>query len=208
MLSRHKAKPSREVAPPSELTHVRREGGNRHRADRADPGHGLEPLGYPVFFRGGNDTVVQLFDLGSKEGDLIEIEPPQVPDQVRQVILFQAKGEALDVANALTQDDAVFGKMAAQCVHQLGALADEQIAGAKEHRSGLLRGALHRHRPHVRSLGRLGNRFRFRGIVLLPLHEGFDIDGRDEPDVMAEPGEFPAPVMRGAAILHGHDTWR
>jgi len=131
-----------------------------------------------------------------------------VPDQVRQVILFRTKSESLDVANALAQDDAVFGKMAAQCVHQLGALTNEQIAGAKEHRAGLLRGTLHRHHSHGRSLDRLGNRFRIRGIVLLPLHEGFDIDGRDEPDVMAEPAEFPAPVVRGPAGLHGHEARR
>ncbi len=173
MLSRHKAQPGREVSPPAELTHVRREGCNRHRADWADPGHGLKPSGHPVFLRGRDDALVQFFDLGPELRDLIEIEPPQVPDQVRQVTLFQAKGEALDVADALAHKDAVFGEMATQCVDQLGALANEQIAGAEQHRAGLLRGALHRHRPHVRSLDRLGNRFRIRGVVLLPLHEGF-----------------------------------
>ena len=45
-------------------------------------------------------------------------------------------------------------------------MTNEQIAGAEEHRAVLLRGALYRHHPHVRSLDRLGNRFRICHLAL------------------------------------------
>jgi hypothetical protein len=101
----HKTTRGRKAALSSERTHVRCEGGHHHRADRADPGHGLTPAGHPVFPRGSDDALVRLFDPGSQSRDLFETEPPQVTDDVRQVRLFQAKGRALDIADALTRND-------------------------------------------------------------------------------------------------------
>lgn len=55
--------------------------------------------------------------------------------------------------HGIAEDDAVFRELVAQRIDQLDPLVDEQVAGAKKHRAGLLRGRLHGHGPHGRAQG-------------------------------------------------------
>ena len=59
---------------------------------------------------------------------------------------------------------------------------------------------------HLGPLRRDDDRLGIGGIVLLALHEGADILGRDQLHLMAEPGEFTGPEMRTSASLHHDDS--
>ena len=93
-------------------------------------------------------------------------------------------------------------------VDRLGALAHQKVARAEQHPLCLLLFPLHRHEAHGRPLGRLADRLRVRRVVLLTLHEGLDIDRRDQPDLVAELADLAAPVMRARARLHRHHAVR
>lgn len=56
-------------------------------------------------------------------------------------------------------------------------------------------------------LRRFDDGFGVGSIVLLPLHEGFNINRGDQPDLMTERGQFPRPMVGAAAGLH-HDDGR
>ena len=80
----------------------------------------------------------------------------------------------------------MLGQEAPKRVDELGPLPHEQIARSEYRGAGLLLLALHSHKPHVRSLGRLADRLRIGGIVLLPFDERLHISRRDEPHLMPE----------------------
>src|SRR3954454_9735578 len=60
------------------------------------------------------------------------------------------------------------------------------------------------HKPHARSLRRLADRLGIGRIVLLPLHEGLDVCGRDQPHRVAQFADLAPPVMGPATGLQGH----
>ena len=114
----------------------------------------------------------------------------------------------LQVHRPLRRDDAVFRKMPAQGVDQLGALAHQEVARPEDHRPGLLIFGFHSNKPHCRPRRRLGDRLRVRRVVLLSLDERLDVDRRDKPDGMTEPLDLPAPEMRGGASFHRYGAGR
>lgn len=77
----------------------------------------------------------------------------------------------------------------------LGALLDEQVAGAEHEAGRLLLLALRRHEPHARSLRHFGNRLGIRSIVLMPLHEGFHMGRRNRAHLMTEMDQLARPMM-------------
>ena len=65
----------------------------------------------------------------------------------------------------------------------------------------LLLFALHGHEPQARPLSSFANRFSIDCVVLLSLHERFDVGGRDQSNFMAKLGELTSPVMCAATCL-------
>ena len=146
MLPGDKPEPGREIARPAELAQVGREGCDRHRANRSNPRHRLKLARDIAFLRRSRNAGVQSVDFGAWSGDPVEVESPHVPDEAwKAIIFFDTHGEVMDIADTFSQNDTMFGKVPSECVHQLGALSDKQIAGAKEHCLRLLFGGLHRH---------------------------------------------------------------
>jgi hypothetical protein len=59
---------------------------------------------------------------------------------------------------------------------------------------------------HRRAHGCFANRFCIGSIVLLALHEGFDVGRRDQPNVMAQLADLSSPKMSTATGFHRDDT--
>jgi hypothetical protein len=57
-------------------------------------------------------------------------------------------------------------------------------------------------------VGRLADRLRVRCVVLLALDEWFDVDGRDQSNLVAQIGNRAPPVMRASAGFHGDNARR
>ena len=93
-------------------------------------------------------------------------------------------------------------------IDRLRALAHQEVARAKEHPLRLLRLGLVRHEVHGRSLRRFRDRLRVSRVVLVALDEGLHIDRGDQPHLVAERQDLPAPVVGAGARLHRHRTLR
>jgi hypothetical protein len=102
----------------------------------------------------------------------------------------------------------MLGKMPAQGVDQLSALADEHLRRPKQHGAGLPVFRLQRDKAHGRTQSGLDDRLGIGGIALLPLHERLHIDRWDQAHFMSELRERAPPAMRRRARLHGDDTSR
>src|SRR5580704_16567149 len=68
--------------------------------------------------------------------------------------------------------------------------------------------ALLRDEAQVRPQRCLGNRLGVVVIILLPLHERFDVDRRDDPRLVAQCAEHSADEVRALASFHADDTRR
>lgn len=91
-------------------------------------------------------------------------------------VLSSAYDKAPDMRRAGRHHDTLLGKMRAQRIARLRALAHQKVSGPVSHRRSLLRFALHGHEPHGRTRGGLGDRFGIGHVVLLPLHKWLHID--------------------------------
>ena len=91
---------------------------------------------------------------------------------------------------ARRRDDTELSKMAAQGVDGLGALTDPEVTRPEDHRVCLLLRSLHGYEPHGWPRRRLGDSLGISSVVLLPLDEGFDVDRRQQPDLMSERADF------------------
>ena len=78
----------------------------------------------------------------------------------------------------------------------------------KEHPLGLLRFRLDRHEVHGGPLRRLRDRLRVGRVVLVALYERLHVDRGDQPHLVAESRDLPAPVVGAGARLHHHRTPR
>src|SRR4029077_13786712 len=94
--------------------------------------------------------------------------------------------------------------MTAQGIDQLCPLPHQQIAGAKEHRLGLLFFGLHRHKAHRGPRGRLSDRFGIGSVVLLATHKRLHVNRRNEPDLVPQQLNGSTPPVRRRTRLHCH----
>ena len=78
----------------------------------------------------------------------------------------------------------------------------------KEHRLRLLGLRLNRHEVHGRSLRRFRDRLRVGRVVLASLDERLHVDRGNQPHLVAERRDLPAPVMGAGASLHRRRTPR
>ncbi len=104
--------------------------------------------------------------------------------------------------------DAVLGKMEAQCVDGLGALAHQHVADLELYQARLLRLGLGQHKAHGRARHRLADRLGVRRVGLAPLDIGLHVSRRHKPDRMAEARELAGPMVRSAAGLHADQRGR
>jgi hypothetical protein len=80
--------------------------------------------------------------------------------------------------------------MTADRVHELGALANQPLALARQHQSCLLIGRFRRHEAHLPPACRLAQRRRVGRIVLAARHIGLGEPGRDQPHLVSEPRQL------------------
>lgn len=176
----------------------------------ADARHGLQPRRHRRVGGLGADGFLQPRDLRGAVRDLVEIEPGDVLHRRWQLrapgVEFHLKD--LQMRWPLRRDDAVLREMTAQGVDELRALAHQQIARPEDHGAGLLSFTLHCDEAHVGADGGLDDCFRIGGVVFVAPYERLDVDRRDQPDRVAKPDDFPAPVVRRRAGLHRHDAGR
>jgi hypothetical protein len=98
--------------------------------------------------------------------------------------------------------------MTADRVDELGALANQPLALARQHQSRLLVRRFRRHEAHLRPACRLAQRRRIGRIVLAARHIGLGELWRDQPHRVSEPTQFTGPMMRRPARLHRHHRRR
>ena len=91
--------------------------------------------------------------------------------------------------------------MTAQGIDQGRSLPNQEIASSVQHEGALLLRALDRDEAHRRPCDGFADRSRVRGIILLSAQIGFDIGGRDQPDLMAESHERARPMVSRRAGL-------
>ena len=99
---------------------------------------------------------------------------------------------------------AELGRVSAQRVDELRALAHQQLAHRQQHRLRLLVRRLDRDLAHLRPRRGFADRLGIVAIVLAALDEGFDVLRRDQPHRVAEPGQHTSPMMRATAGLQHH----
>lgn len=98
--------------------------------------------------------------------------------------------------------------MTAQRIYGLSPLPDQKFAYSEHHGRALGLFALHRNEAHRRPQCRLADRLGIGRIILLPLHEGLDVSGWDQPNVMAKLADLTTPEMSAAAGFHRNDAGR
>src|SRR5579871_7032168 len=101
----------------------------------------------------------------------------------------------------LGRDPTIFHKVPPNRVDELCALPHEQISSSEHKTRRLLFFALHSHEPHARPLSGFANRLSIDRVVLLSLHERFDVSRRDQSNFMAKLGELASPMMSPATCL-------
>ncbi|CAO4157288.1 hypothetical protein DHODJN_25970 [Methylorubrum extorquens] len=101
-----------------------------------------------------------------------------------------------------------FGKIPSDRTDELGALAEQYIAGPEDYRGRLLRLALLGYEVHGRLLHGLAGRLGIGRIVLPSFDEGFGVARCDQTHRMAETADLATAVMRTRASLHRHEAGR
>jgi hypothetical protein len=98
--------------------------------------------------------------------------------------------------------------MCPDAVQKHPALAHEKVSCAVKHRHALLLRRLDRHKAHAGPGDRFADRFRIRGVVLLPLQVWLDASGRDQPDLVPQRRDLARPAVRAGAGLQANKTGR
>jgi hypothetical protein len=92
------------------------------------------------FFGGTLHLHIQRRNLNIETFDLLEVHLGEFSDAFWQAygLVRNRVGQAFDMDRSLLCNDAMVCKMASQCVHRLGALADEHLSSTKQHGTRLL----------------------------------------------------------------------
>jgi hypothetical protein len=102
----------------------------------------------------------------------------------------------------------MFGKLTAQRIDQLRALADQKVPCPKQHGARQLFLRLDGDEAHGRPACRLRNRFRIRRVVLLAFDKRLNVCGRNQANFMPGVVDSPTPVVDAPAGLHSDDAAR
>ena len=151
MILRRQADPGRELPPRSK--HLRRRGlhHQQRRADRTDAGNLGETSAAFIGLVPGHELGVDFGDLRLQLRIFFSLSREQLASQDGHVLIsLNAIEQRIDVRPPPGGGKAELGRIAADGVRQLRAIADQPIAQGNHHQSRLLFGSLHRHEAHRR----------------------------------------------------------
>jgi len=129
----------------------------------------------------------------------------QLAEGAGQIVLavLQDLRQALgDVADALRDDDPVFGQQPPDLIGLGSACLHKSLPGPVQRQHRLLAAVLNRHEAHVGAGHRFADRLGVRGIVLVRLDVGFDELRSNQLHRVSQLGEFPRPVVGAPACFH------
>ena len=165
-----------------------------HCTDRTDAGHAAQAPNDGTFLRFSGNPQLESPDLLRHATDLIQTHGARIAKGVRQAIFVRADngGEALDIAQAFGNDEAMLRQMGAKRVNPPSALSDRKFTCSKQHCTRLLFRRVDRNCPQCRPQGCFGNRLCVGNIGLPALHERLDVNRRDQPHIVSS--ALPSPV--------------
>ena len=153
VLARGQTAPGGEIARGAELP-ARADGGDDGvGGEPADPGNGGQPPHHRVGLGGSHDLRLEGGDRALQSLDMAEQGLQCGPQQRRDRRIF-GRDQRAQFGKATAPwggDDAELGQLAAQAIHQLGALLDHQLARPLDPARRLLVDALDRDKAHVRT---------------------------------------------------------
>mmetsp|Transcript_18371 Transcript_18371/g.29659 ORF Transcript_18371/g.29659 Transcript_18371/m.29659 type:complete len:311 (-) Transcript_18371:283-1215(-) len=210
VLSRHQAEPSSEIAAFAKVLCGRAKCLDRHRRHWPNTWHGLHAPRICVLQCAFLDFHLQVRHFDIYGFDLAQIGFGHLGNSFRRAseLITTALGKGLPVSSLLRQDGPIFGQMCPNRIYELGALTDEQFAGAKQHGLGLLCFIFDGDGPHRWSRRSLRNGFSVNRIVLVAFDKGFHIKWRQEPNLMTGGARHTTPVMRRSARFHSDNAGR
>jgi hypothetical protein len=167
--------------------------------ERPDPRDARQQLAHRIGPVGGQQLPLEVLDRGIELGDLGRQQGEHRRRRGRQLGRSQRLEQRRAPPDALARDDAELGGVAAQRIHRLGALADQQPARPQHQQRGLGLGRCHRHRADP-----LADRRRVAAVGFRPLDEGLDVLRRDQPRLVAQPVQQPGPMVRAATGFQHH----
>lgn len=189
--------PGGEVMRLAESLRRRRKGREGRGDQRTDARHRHQPSRDLVLLGSTADLNIKPSDLSlqlrqCRDQDL---EPGGGGDrQAGRVPGLRRLQSALMYSRPLRHDLPKLAQMAAQSIYGLVPLPDQKLAHAKHHGRALCLLTLHRNKAHRRARRRLANRFGIGHIILLELHEGFDLGRQNELHLMAQCADLAAQI--------------
>src|SRR3954452_7940692 len=209
-LNRGQPEPSREIATAPEC--VGRWGQRREsrRCHGPDPRDGHQPTRHCILFGMPGDLPIEHSNALVQRSEFLDQHSQNGPSRLGQIGggVLQGSDELGRMDRPFGGDHPELGQVAPERVDGLGALANQQVAGAEHDGCGLLVRALEGYKAHGGTLSGLADRFGIRHVVLLSLDERLHVRRRDQLHRVAELGDLAAPIMRAATGLHGHRAGR
>jgi hypothetical protein len=127
----------------------------------------------------------------------------------QRVIRFDPFQQRLDPADPCSGNQPKLGRVAADGIGELGALADQPIAQAHQHQGRLLLRGLDRYEAHGWPAHRLTQRLGVGGIVLATFNVRLDELGWEHSHLVTQRLQQARPVVRPAAGLDpDHRGWK
>jgi hypothetical protein len=126
----YQAQPSGELSPGFELARISDRRDDRARRDRAYAWNGRQPLADLVCLVPGEQLLLDLLYTGGDIAKLSRENTQHVTSHHWQSSIacpFEELEKALDIAYALTRDDAELGKMSTDGADETAPLADQQL---------------------------------------------------------------------------------
>src|SRR4051794_35101349 len=136
MISRRQADPGGKLPPRSE--HLRRRGLHfqQHRADRADAGDLDEPSAAFIGAMPGQELGIDLVDLRLQLCIFLGQSREQLPSQGGQALIdADTLKQRIEMNLSLGSYEAEFACIAADSIAQLGAIADQPVTDADQHKA-------------------------------------------------------------------------
>lgn len=210
MLAWCQTQPGDKVARPAEC--LARSGQDRNGCgdERPDAGHCHQPPGHFVLFGSVADFAIEFAYLRFETGKRFDhhIQSGDGIDGLSAVRVLDDGGQKRGVHSALRHDLSELDQMAAKSIDQLRARPDQKFAVAEDHRGPMGLFTLQGNKTHRRPLRRFTDRLGIGHVILRALLEGLHIGRWDQPHLMVQFPDLPAPEMGATAGLQGVNAAR